>query len=347
KQADKYSIIRSMTHPSNAHETATYMIQTGTPPSSGLVYPSIGAVVSLKKGYEAGYTGDLPPYITVPSLLGRFSEEGFLGANYKPFATGGDPNAKTFNVQGLVPPGGMTPERLKQRRGLLETVDAFATEKERAGLFETVDTYQEKAYGLILGEAKQAFDLSQEKDELRDKYGRNRFGQSCLLARRLVEKGVPFITINHGGWDTHKDHFDRMDAMLPVLDQGFATLLEDLAQRGLLDSTIVVCCGEFGRTPKIAPEPPWNGGRHHFCSCFSCVVAGGGFQGGQIVGQSDAKGELVKDRPVYPWDLSASMYQLLGIDHTGTLPHPHGCVAHVTPVATGEIQSGGLLTEIM
>jgi len=345
KQADKYSIIRSMTHGQNGHETATYIMQTCTMPGE-LVYPSIGAVVAYKRD-EAGYQGSLPPYMSIPSALGRFAECGFLGTNYKTFATGGDTNRDSVRVQGIVPPGGLTDERLKSRRTLLESVDSLAREMEKNRKFEAMDTYQERAYGLILGEAKKAFEMSEEPDEVRERYGRNRFGQSCLLARRLVERGVPFITINSGGWDTHRDNFGRMKVLLPPLDQGFFALLEDLAQRGLLESTIVTWFGEFGRTPKIAQGPPWDDGRHHYGEAMSVVVAGGGFKGGMVVGETDAKGEAPKERTLYPRDLSASMYTLLGIDPLGPLPHPHGYVAHVTPVASGEVESGGLLTEIM
>jgi uncharacterized protein (DUF1501 family) len=158
---------------------------------------------------------------------------------------------------------------------------------------------------------------------------------------------VPVVTVNSGGWDTHKDHFPAMKRLLPVLDAGFAALLEDLAQRNLLDTTIVLWYGEFGRTPKIANEPPWFGGRHHYGRCFSAVVAGGGFKGGKVVGSSDTRGETVRDRPVYPWDLSASVYKLLNIDPRGRLPHPQGCVAYVTPLGAGQVPSGGMLTEIM
>lgn len=345
RQADKYSIIRSFTHGNNGHEIASYVVQTGTLPSD-LVYPAMGAVLAYKRN-RAGYKGSLPPYISLTSPLGRFSESGFLGTAYKVFATGGDPNAKTFSVQGIGNPSGVSSERSQERRSLLKTVDSLAKSMDKDKKFQDMGSYQERAYGLILGEAKKAFDMSQEKDELRDKYGRNRNGQSCLLARRLVERGVPFVTINWGGWDTHRDHFGRMKVMLPPLDSAFATLLEDLAARGLLDSTIVVMYGEFGRTPKVSWQAPWDGGRHHFGAVYSAVVAGGGFKGGTVVGSSDQKGERVKDRPVYPWDLSASMYTLLGIDPTSELPHPQGCVAHVTPPAGGDIQSGGMLTEIM
>ncbi len=346
KQADKYCIIRSMTHGNNGHETAAYIMQTGTLPTAELVYPAVGAVVAQKK-QEAGYQGALPPYITLTAPLGRFSESGFLGNQYKTFAPGGDPNSKDFRVQGLVPPRGMTVERIEERRALLQALDNYAREVEKQPAFQELDHFREKAYSLILGDARKAFDLSLEKDATRDKYGRNRFGQSCLLARRLVENGVPFVTINDGGWDTHKSHFDAMQRKLPVLDQGFAALLEDLAERGLLASTIVTWFGEFGRTPRIAMEPPWFGGRHHFGDCFSAVVAGGGFRGGTVVGASDYRGENVRERPVYPWDLSASMYKLLGIDPHGRLPHPQGCVAYVSPIASGTVPSGGLLTEVM
>ena len=158
---------------------------------------------------------------------------------------------------------------------------------------------------------------------------------------------MPFVTINHGGWDTHTENFPAMKQLLPVLDAGFATLLEDLALRGLLESTIVVCYGEFGRTTKVDWAEPWKGGRHHWPNVFSTVVAGGGFRGGAVVGSSDARAEYVKDRPVYPWDFSASVYKLLGIDPTGKLPQPQGCVAYVTPLANGSVPSGGMLTEIM
>ncbi len=345
KQADKYAIIRSMTHGSYGHEIGTYIMQTGTMPSE-LVYPSMGAVLAHKRD-EAGYQGNLPPYITLTYPLGRFSEAGFLGTNYKTFVTGGDPNAASLSVQGLTPPGGVTPDRLKDRATLLKSVDSLAREMEGNKSFEAMDSYQEKAYGLLLGDAKNAFNMSEETDALREKYGRNHFGQSCLLARRLVERGVPFITIHSGGWDTHRDNFAAMKNLLPPLDQGFAALLEDLAEKGLLDSTIITWFGEFGRTPKIAPEAPWDGGRHHWGPVMSTVVAGGGFKGGVVLGSTDAKGEQPKDRPIYPWDLTASMYTLLGIDPKSTLPHPQGCVAHVTPVGSGNLQSGGLLKEIM
>jgi uncharacterized protein (DUF1501 family) len=207
---------------------------------------------------------------------------------------------------------------------------------------------EQQAYELILGDSGKVFDLSQEKDDLRDRYGRTTFGQSCLVARRLVERGVPYITINYqGGWDTHKQNFQVMRQRLPQMDKGLATLLQDLAERGLLESTLVWWNGEFGRTPKIDWDAPWNGGRGHWGQVFSALVAGGGFRGGQVVGASDARGEEVKDRPVYPGDLIAAIYELLGIDPSARLPHPSGLVARATPSAEEGLPSGGRLKELL
>ena len=206
---------------------------------------------------------------------------------------------------------------------------------------------REQAYSLMLGDAGQVFNLSGEDDELRRRYGRNKFGQSCLAARRLIENGSKFVTINDGGWDTHKNHFQAMRQKLPILDRGLGTLIADLADRGLLDSTIVWCIGEFGRTPKVATESPWNGGRHHFGSVFSSLVAGGGFRGGHVVGESSLRGEHVKDRPIYPGDLIGTMYQLCGIDPEASLPHPRGDFVRATPGADEGMNTGGRLTEII
>jgi len=341
QQADKYSIIRSMTHGNNGHETASYIVQTGREPGR-LVYPCAGAVVSLFKGYEHGYKGVVPPYIVMTQPQGRFSEAGFLGPLYKPFATGGDPNQNPFAVEGIVAKG-ITDERQKRRRDLLHSLDSLGKEMPNNPHFKQFDACEENAYGIMFGEGKKLFDLSQEKNELREQYGRNKFGQSCLMARRLVEHGVPYITINYGGWDTHKQHFEAMRRKLPEMDKGFATLLQDLADRGLLDSTIIWWSGEFGRGPKVQWEAPWNGGRSHYGKCFSAVVAGGGFKGGRVVGASDDKGMEVADRPVYPQDLLGSMYELLGIDPDGPMPNPRGMDIKVMPASKTD---GGRLKEI-
>jgi hypothetical protein len=345
-QADKYSIIRSMTHGLNAHETASYMVQTGRPPGERLVYPCVGAVVSLFRGYRGGYRGLLPPYIVLTEPQGRFSEAGFLGARYKPFATGGDPAQARFAVEGVVAPG-ISDQRQHSRRDLLHALDTLGRAMPGDAQLAADDEAEKQAYDLILGDAGKVFDLSQEKDDLRERYGRNTFGQSCLAARRLVERGVPYVTINYKGWDTHKQHFQVMRRKLPEMDKGMATLLADLADRRLLESTIVWWTGEFGRTPKIQWEAPWNGGRGHWGQVFSAVVAGGGFQGGRVVGASDARGETVKTRPVYPCDLIAAIYERLGIDPGGTLPHPEGLPVRVTPSAADGVPMGGRLKEIL
>ncbi len=344
---ERFSLIRSMTHPSPAHEIATHIVNTGNVLQGGLVYPSIGSVVALEKGFDAGYKGEIPPFVAIPGPPPWYGEAGFLGGRYKPFATGGDPNSNNFKVKGLELASGLTPERATKRRSLLSQLDTFARQFERSELFEVVDTYYERAYGLVLGTAREAFDLSKEDPKLRERYGRTTFGQSCLLARRLVERGVPFITVTRGGWDTHFKNFDALQRLLPELDQALSALLEDLYERGLLESTIVVCEGEFGRTPKIDWSSRWQGGRHHWPNVFSVLLAGGGFQGGRVVGMSTEKGEFVKDRPCYPWDLCASIYRQLGIDYTKRLPHPQGRVAYITPLAQGTIESGGLLDELL
>ena len=345
KQTDKYAIIRSMTHGVNAHETASYMVQTGRKAGGRDVYPCAGAVVSLFKGYDAGYKGLIPPYIVLTQPQGRFSEAGFLGSLYKPFATGGDPGKAQFLVEGVAAPG-ISRQRQKARRDLMHNLDALRHAMKGDRRLQTLEKCETQAYDLILGDAGKVFDLAEEKDDLREQYGRNTFGQSCLMARRLVERGVPYVTINYKGWDTHKEHFQTMRRKLPEMDKGMATLLQDLSDRGLLDSTIIWWSGEFGRGPKVQWEPPWNGGRSHYGRVFSAVVAGGGFKGGRVVGASDEKGEQVKDRPVYPWNLLATMYDLLGIDTTARLPHPQGKVVHVSPTAEEGYETSGRLKEI-
>jgi hypothetical protein len=347
KQADKYSLIRSMTHGVYAHETASYTMQTGRISGGHDVYPSVGAVVSLFKGYTAGYKGLIPPYIVLTQPQGRFSEAGFLGSKYKPFATGGDPAQTRFAVEGVVAQG-ITDQRQRARRDYLHQLDTLGNAMQGDSQIAASKAAENQAYELILGDAGKVFDLSQEKDEMRDRYGRTTFGQSCLVARRLVERGVPYITINYqGGWDTHKQNFQVMRQRLPQMDRGLATLIEDLSQRGLLESTVVWWNGEFGRTPKVDWGAPWNGGRGHWGACFGALVAGGGFKGGQVVGATDARGEEVKDRPVYPADLIGSIYELLGIDPEGKLPHPAGLAARVTPSAAEGLPVAGRLKEIM
>ncbi|MEX0321958.1 MAG: DUF1501 domain-containing protein [Puniceicoccaceae bacterium] len=323
KLADRYSIIRSLTHGIRAHETATYMMQTGRAPGDGEVYPCVGAVVSKFLGHEANYKGIIPPYVVLTRSHGRFSEEGFLGPKFKPFATGGNPSASRFVVEGIVAEG-IDDNRQVQRRELKNQLDQFGQHIQANPAFQKLDQCEEKAYDMILGEARDIFNLSLEPEELRQRYGMNHFGQSCLQARRLVEEGVPYITVNYNGWDTHKTHFTTMNQKMPEFDNAVSALLQDLSDRGLLENTIVWCSGEFGRTPRIQWEEPWNGGRGHFGACFSGFVAGGGFKGGQVIGKSNENGEEVVERPVYPQDLIGSIYELTGIDPEGTIRNGSG-----------------------
>lgn len=347
--ADTYSLLRGMTHNNNGHETAAYMVQTGRKSDGGPVCPGLGSLVSYFKGYNGGYKGLLPPYITVTSPQGRFSEAGFLGSKYKPFSTGGDPSRDPFAVEGIVSES-LTEQRQKDRRALLARLNRFSGVLAGNPVVQGVETNREQAYDMIFGPTGKSFALAEEKPETRDRYGRSKFGQSCLLARRLVERGVPFVTINHQGWDTHKKHFQEMNRKLPELDQGVSALLKDLAGLGLLESTIVWVSGEFGRTPKIQWEAPWDGGRGHYGKAFSALVAGGGFRGGTVVGKTDERGETVVERPVYPWDLIGSMLDLLGIDPAAKLVTPQGDEVAVSPLASRDIpvkETGGLLKEIM
>ncbi len=344
-QADKFSLIRSMTHGNNGHETAAYLMQTGHLPGGRLAYPSVGAIFTFFKKDQ--YKGLLPPYVVMLEAAGRFSEEGFLGPGYKPFATGGDPNAPRFEVQGIVNRG-IDDGRQRARRELVDKIDLLGYGLADVPEMAAAETSKQKAYGLILGKGKEVFNLDNEPTELRDRYGRHTFGQECLAARRMVEAGVPYITISFpGGWDTHSNHFATMRTQCASLDQGLAALLADLSDRGLLDSTLVWCTGEFGRTPKVSWEPPWNGGRHHHGDVFTVLVAGGGFKGGRVVGSSDEKGEKVKERPVYPADLLGSMYLLAGIEANAKLPHPWGLDARVLDTENEGMKSAGLLEEIM
>lgn len=345
RQADKYSIIRSMTHGVNAHETASYITQTGRR-SDRLVYPCAGAVVALFRGSGLQTRGLVPPYIVLTTPQGRFSEAGFLGQAYGPFATGGDPNAKQFFVEGIVAQG-ISDQRQRNRKMLLRSLDSLGSAMPGNVQFKQFDECEENAYEMMFGDAKRLYDLSEESDAMREQYGRNTFGQSCLMARRLVEHGVPYVTINYKGWDTHKRHFEIMRRKLPELDRGMGTLIADLEDRGLLDSTIVWWSGEFGRTPKIQWQPPWNGGRGHHGNCFTAVVAGGGFRGGQVVGASDSKGVKVAQRPVNPRDLIGSIYELLGIDPEAPMPNPRGLDVRVMPSIDEDRTGASRLKEIM
>ena len=339
KCADLYSVIRSMTHPYFGHETATYLMQTGHNPGGGITYPALGAIISSMKAKE--YEGDLPPFVILCQAKGRFSEVGFLGDMYAPLVTGGNPNAVKFEVDGIVPPGGLTPEQINARFERALQMDHMRLPKHVA--FETAG---ELARRIINGKAAETFDLSKETKETRERYGRTFFGQQLLAARRLVEYGIPYVSINYNGWDSHKRHFETMKRPTAEMDQAVSALLTDLKQRDLLDSTLVWMSGEFGRVPKVDREPPWNGGRNHFPRCFSALVAGGGFKGGQVVGKSDATTDNVAERPVTPVEFLGSICELAGVDPEGRLPNPKGFELNVMPLPTGKKAGHGRLKEI-
>ena len=339
--ADLYSIIRSMTHRQFGHETATYLMQTGRLPGGGEVFPALGTVIAQAKRRE--YKGDLPPSVILTRPKGRFSEVGFLGVDAVPLVTGGRPNAPRVAVDGIVPPDGITPERAKERFELLSKLDLWHPKKGvNVSLVSEFDIAGKEARRIAEGDAAKVFDLSAEPSALRDEYGRNDIGQTMLAARRLVEYGVPYVTVNLPGWDSHKRHFETMKRKSGETDAAVATLLKDLKGKGLLDSTIVWMGGEFGRTPKVGWEAPWNGGRNHYAKCFSTLVAGGGFKGGCVVGESDETASVPVSRPVSPQDFIGSIYELCGIDPEGPLPNNVGKKLPILPPSTG----GGRLKEI-
>lgn len=336
--ADKYSLIRSMTHGSNAHETGHYAMITGDTSGSAVVYPSFGAVISYK--LQDSYNGLLPCYISVTAANSRFNEGGFLGNAYKSFDTGGRPESKEYEVEGLVNKF-TNKERMAQRMALLEKFENRPIDKEK------IDSLRGVNMEFIWGDSREVFNLANEPDSVRQLYGKSRLGQSCLVARRLVEAGVPFVNVRVTGWDTHKKHFQRMNSMLTGLDKALSALISDLDARGLLDSTIVLCGGEFGRTPKVLWEAPWNGGRGHYGAAFSYLVAGGGFHGGKVVGKTTKTGEEVAERPVWPCDLIGTVYLLMGIDPYGTLPHVSEGDLPILPSLLVDKENHGLLYEII
>lgn len=336
--ADKYTLIRSLTHGSNAHETGHYAMITGDTSGGAVVYPSFGAVISYMR--RDTYKGILPCYISVTSANSRFNEGGFLGNAYKSFDTGGKPESAEYEVEGIVNKS-VDRSRMAARMALLDNFERQPMDK------QVIDSLRDVNMEFIWGESREIFNLNNEPDSVRQRYGKSRLGQSCLVARRLVEAGVPFINVRTTGWDTHKKHFPKMNTMLPDLDRALSALIADLDSRGLLDSTIILCGGEFGRSPKVLWEAPWNGGRAHFGAAFSYLVAGGGFIGGKVLGSTDSNGEKVATRPVSPCDLIGTVYMLMGIDPYGKLPHVSEGELPILPSLLDSKKSHGLLYEII
>ncbi len=313
--ADKITVARAMTHGEAAHERGTHNMFTGYRPSPALKYPSIGSVVS----HELGVRNNLPPYVAVPSLPAQDAGSGYLSSSYAPFSLGSDPADPGFKVQDLTLPGGVTPERFATRRTMLDAVNAYFAAKEKSDNLAAMDSFYQRAYGLIASEkARAAFDINAEDPKLRDQYGRNAAGQRMLLARRLVEAGVRFVTLTYGGWDLHNGITAGTRSQLPAFDQAFAALITDLIDRGLFDSTLIMVSSEFGRTPKI------NGtaGRDHWPKVFSVVLAGGGIKKGFIYGKSDATASEPEEDALTVEDLAHTVYHCLGIDADKKLMSP-------------------------
>ncbi len=312
QQLDKTSVLRSLTSPDSSHGTSDHFMMSGYRFNPAITYPTYGSVVAKERGYRHG----MPPFVQLgTSIDRRFNGglAGFIGPVYNPFEIGGDPSNKDFRVQGLSLAEGIDLGRVSRRVTMLESVNKWQKKLEgQSGAIDTMDKYQELAYGLITSErAKKAFALGDEDQKTRDEYGMNSLGQSCLLARRLIEAGVRFVTVTDGGWDTHQNNFKSLkDRLLPRLDQGYAALLKDLHARGMLDKTLVVWMGDFGRTPKVNP----SAGRDHWGQSTAVCMGGGGIKRGVIVGSSNEYAEAPKDAPIFVPDVAATIYHALGID---------------------------------
>ncbi|MGI9445909.1 MAG: DUF1501 domain-containing protein [Rubripirellula sp.] len=355
KLLDQFALIRSVTSPFGVHNFAVQYLMTGNKPTPAIEYPAMASVVSqLRKG-----GGILPSNIAIPHLISRDAAtigNGFLPSNTKPFSLGSDPGKAGYKVRDLDFYQGLDIARLDRRRQIVSAMNQFGELQSQAD--GPNDSDLERAYSIIASkEAKSAFDLTEESASMREQYtvdpranvhDSNNIGQQCLLARRLIERGVPFVTVNNTGWDNHLDlatYANRhpgdprsaSHALVPGLDKALTALVSDLSARGMLDETLVLVMTDFGRTPKINS----TGGRDHWPNCFSVAMVGGGVRGGQVIGESDAMGEFVKHRPVSPADLSATIYTLLGIDPTLELKTPDGRPIRVTP------QDSSAITEAM
>ncbi len=331
---DKLAIIRSMTSPLGEHDFGTHYLLTGYKPTPVLEYPTFGSVLA----HVRSRSGALPPFIAVPNFRvggGKMTGGGYLPSQTRPFSVGGDPAKPNFKVRDLDFYKGLDLTRLDRRRRFVNALDAFARAGENS---PATDPDLARAFSMITSpQAKSAFHLSEEPRSVRRRYGGKSIGQCCLLARRLVERGVPFVTVNNRGWDTHNDIYTRLKegftgakvgvGLIPSLDLALTGLITDLDERGMLDETLIVVMGEFGRTPKLNTA----GGRDHWPRVFSVLLAGGGVPGGQIIGSSDAVGEGPLDRPVTPADLAATIYTLLGIDPKLELHTSDGRPARVAP----------------
>jgi len=312
KCADKFAILRGVSHTLAAHRLGREYVNTGNRPLPSLEYPGLGAVVAK----ELTSPADLPPFVAVPNTI---QNPGYLGVRYAALSTGATPKkGEAFSVRGISLRNGLTVNEVEKRKSLLKDLDTtFQGSTKQNQLIDGLDQFGQLAHSMITSKrSTEAFDISKESPAFADKFGDENFGVSCLLGIRLIEAGVRFVTLNVGGWDTHRDNFPKLkDNLLPSLDQGLSALFTGLEERGLLDSTVVFVTGEFGRTPKIN-ERSDPGGRDHYPRCMFMLMAGGGIQGGQVVGKSDDKATLPANEAITPDDAAATFYKCLGIDHT-------------------------------
>ena len=354
QRADKLSLIRTVHHRQSSHNSGMYWTTVGRPYpiDSTLInptrhdFPCLGTLIGWL-AQRNGYSDPLPPYVITPaphcdSMLyltpGQYG--GCLGSRYDPLVLNRDPNASGFRLPDLGAVAGVDPARLRSRHELLGRLDAGGCRLESDGVRDYA-VNQAKAMSLVTSEtAGKAFDLSLEPAALRDKYGRTSWGQSHLLARRLVESGVRFVTTVNGPsitWDTHKDNFNRLQKhLVPPMEQAFAALLDDLSERGLLDTTLVIWIGDFGRTPVINKEA----GRDHWPLCYTAVLAGGGLRTGQVIGESDSTGAVPRLRPVTPADIHATVFTALGYD-------PHSIMYHTNDGRPIMLSEGTPITELL
>ena len=310
RHADLFSVVRNLNSINGAHGTADAIMMSGWQMNPNITYPCYGSVIAK----EHGYRDNMPPFVQLRNEVDRKffgGTAGYLGIAYNPFEIHADANEAEVSVRDLTPPGGMSLQRVRLRREALQTIDRFQRGLDRQPAFlDALDDYYQNAFDMVTSPATQrAFDLGRETDSTRDAYGRTTFGQSCLLARRLIEAGTRFVTVSDGDWDTHRDNFTRLRELTPPVDRGFTALLLDLKQRGLLENTLVVWLTDFGRTPTINPAA----GRDHWASAGIAVFAGAGTPAGTIIGQTDAIGGQSVGREYYPRDIAATIYHKLGI----------------------------------
>jgi len=310
KQIHKLSIVRGVNHHIPDHNPGSmFMLGSGNPPNPTTYHPTYSAVVQKETAPMAG----LPTAVAIPSEPSQGPGPGFLGPAYRSFEVQGDPNADDFKVRSISMPEGVDLDRLERRKQLLaETNNFFDPLTQRPPVLESLDKFYEAAHDIILSSStREAFQIEKEPSKVRERYGREKLGQRMLLGRRMLEAGVRFVTVTDPyGWDTHNDNFKRMKKNLPIVDRSFSALLEDLSQRGMLDDTLVMMFGEFGRTPKINAKA----GRDHWPQAMSIILAGAGLPGGLVYGDTDSQAAFVTDKSHSPADFACTIYNLMGID---------------------------------